>query len=110
MVLPVSRIAILSPYSILIQFISNRLAVYFGDYQCVEKLLDAGANPDIRMAILDIQCEYQTSGAEPPLTFLVRKVWRGGGEVGFARQRTLVVMCFAVTHYQVTVLRKELLL
>jgi len=49
------------------------LAVYFGDYACVEKLLLAGANPDIRMAILDIQCEYQTSGAEPPLTFLVRK-------------------------------------
>jgi len=49
------------------------LAVYFGDYQCTVKLLEAGANPDIRMAILDIQCEYQTSGAEPPLTFLVRK-------------------------------------
>jgi len=49
------------------------LAVYFGDHRCVEKLLSAGANPDIRMAILDIQCEYQTSGAEPPLTFLVRK-------------------------------------
>ena len=53
---------------------SFRLAVYFGDYACVEALLKAGANPDIRMAILDIQCEYQTSGAEPPLTFLVRKV------------------------------------
>ena len=55
-------------------FSPDSLAVYFGDYACVEKLLLAGANPDIRMAILDIQCEYQTSGAEPPLTFLVRKV------------------------------------
>lgn len=49
------------------------LAVYFGYLRGVELLLEAGANPNIRMTILDIQCEYQYTGAEPPLTYLVRK-------------------------------------